>query len=63
MDASYSEVQIDMQSSPASLVLQKVFDDSLTDELKLAADDGSSTCASQSVSTNVITNDESSLSH
>ena len=34
VDASYSQVQIDLQSSSASLVLQKVFDDSLTDELK-----------------------------
>jgi hypothetical protein len=31
-DASYSQVQIDLQSSSASLVLQKVFDDSLADE-------------------------------
>ena len=34
VDASYSQVQIDLQSSSASLVLQNVFDDSLTDELK-----------------------------
>ena len=34
VDASYSQVQIDLQPSSTSLVLQKVFDDSLTDELK-----------------------------